>query len=145
MKLYQKIHKITKSYSWKKNWIDNINWLLQRASKADILHVSPSSEQSLFALVCPSLWRRAKAWNISFSNSLWWPLYTIILVDRTKLFLILLTLQIGCDIFNLGMGLWQDSLKFVIKITTEDLKHIKNLSCLWLRSVSQLVSTTSSH
>ena len=46
---------------------------------------------------------------------------------------------------NLGMGLWQDSLKFVIKITTEDLKHIKNLSCLWLRSVSQLVSTTSSH
>lgn len=26
---------------------------------------------------------------------------------------------------NLGIGLWQDSLKFVIKITTEDLKHQK--------------------
>ena len=36
-------------------------------------------------LIFHSLWRRTNAQNISFTNSLMWPIYNINLVDETKL------------------------------------------------------------
>ena len=63
---------------WFINGVDNVNWPPYRDWKADVLSVSPSSEQMINDL----LWRRANARNVSFSISVRWSIYIINSVDK---------------------------------------------------------------
>ena len=58
------------------NWVDKVNWPLQRDSKAEVLSVSPLSER---------IQQRDKARNVSFRIPLWRPIHIVHPVDKTKL------------------------------------------------------------
>ena len=54
---------------------NKVIWFYQQSWNCKLASVSPSSE----------FWRRANARNVSFFNSLRWPIYNFNLVDKTKL------------------------------------------------------------
>ena len=67
---------------WFINGVDNVNWPPYRDWKADVSSVSPSSEQIQSNPISDLLWRRANAWNISFSTSVPRSIYIINSVDK---------------------------------------------------------------
>ena len=91
-KLLTPDEKIYSVYPYKQNLLFRNLLLLSATSLATLTYLS--SSQSIESIVkCTlsklrefdSLWQKANTWKVSYKSSLRWPIYIIILVDKTKL------------------------------------------------------------